>query len=234
VDDLHARTARLVLLSCQSLLTDLTDGLPRRLATQCQSKTTPSPRLSRPRHPASPPQRPSTSTSSWRGSQARRWRVSAVLSAKEPADPRSHLQPQEPVGRLVHSQRQGHPWQAIAGRDVDTLEVLGGLCEAHRAVAHLGDPSSDAVPGELFTARSQDPPLTEQNIILVTRPTLLHLAKIKLAAESEAASQIDTSLFANLSDACTEAASRSLDLLLAMIKQRIIGMERRPFLLRTS
>ncbi|KAH6689815.1 fungal-specific transcription factor domain-containing protein, partial [Plectosphaerella plurivora] len=62
-----------------------------------------------------------------------------------------------------------------------------------------------------------------QNIILVTRPTLLHLAKIKLAAESDAASRMDTSLFANLSEACTEAASRSLDLLLAMIKQRIIA-----------
>lgn len=64
-----------------------------------------------------------------------------------------------------------------------------------------------------------------QNIILVTRPTLLHLAKIKLAAESDAASRMDTSLFANLSEACTEAASRSLDLLLAMIKQRIIGKD---------
>ncbi|KAH6989083.1 hypothetical protein BKA56DRAFT_641098 [Ilyonectria sp. MPI-CAGE-AT-0026] len=62
-----------------------------------------------------------------------------------------------------------------------------------------------------------------QGIILATRPTLLHVAKLRLEPGSRKSEHVDLPLFEKLLDTCIEAASRSLEVLQEMVEQRLIA-----------
>lgn len=58
--------------------------------------------------------------------------------------------------------------------------------------------------------------------MLATRPTLLHIAK-GFGVDRTKPTNIDPSLLEGLSNTCIEAASRSLQLLQAMMDQQLLG-----------
>ncbi|KAL7908500.1 fungal-specific transcription factor domain-containing protein [Trichoderma velutinum] len=62
-----------------------------------------------------------------------------------------------------------------------------------------------------------------QCIMLATRPTLLHLAKLRTATDPEESSNLDQSSLERLSETCIEAATRTIEILRAMIEQKLIA-----------
>lgn len=101
-------------------------------------------------------------------------------------------------------------------------EVLGSLLEVARTL-----------PADYIVDFSQDFAITRvsatlynmlyQGIMLATRPVLLYLTNQKLTNQIHARVTPDLGPFKKLAEACVEAASRSLQILQALVKQHLIG-----------